>query len=78
MNTPKDESTVEKTDAQEIFGGRKLINERPEGMSFESYKLVRYLQSKILKKLFTHKPSRRIAQLMPVRPGYNLHFNYLQ
>lgn len=72
MSTAKDRSTV-KTDAQEIFGGRKIINERPEGMSFESYKLVRYLQSKLIGKLFRHKPSRKIARLMPIRLGYNAH-----
>jgi hypothetical protein len=72
MSTHKDDSTTE-TLASSIFHEKELINERPEGMDFETYKAVRYLQSRMLKKLYRHKPSIKIARLMPIRYGYNQH-----
>lgn len=74
MNTQTDNSTDDNlTIAQRLFHDKDLINERPEGMPFEQYKAVRYLQSKMLKKMFRHKPDRRIVRLMEIRPGYNSH-----
>lgn len=37
------------TDAERIFKDSPLINERPEGMSMEQYKIVRKLQTKALR-----------------------------
>src|SRR5690606_15269491 len=60
-----------KTLAQEIFGGREMINERPEGMSKEEYRILRKIQSTVLKQLF-HKgksPSRKLQGIMrPKQP----------
>jgi hypothetical protein len=56
------------------FDLRYTLNERPEGMSFELYKALRKAQTRIRKSKSTHKPSRKIAALMPTRIGYNQHF----
>lgn len=61
------------TKASELFTG-KLLLERPEDMDFKLYKELVKLQNKTIKKLFKTKPMRRVANLMPVRLGYNLHF----
>lgn len=61
------------TKASELFTG-KLLLERPEDMDFKLYKELVKLQNKTIKKLFKTKPMRRVANLMPVRRGYNLHF----
>lgn len=63
MSTIKDNSTVE-TAAMKLFGGKDLLLERPPDMTQEEYKMARYLQNSTIKKLFRHKPSRRIANLM--------------
>jgi hypothetical protein len=63
MKSTNEDSTP-KTTAQLMFHNKDLIIERPEGMTQEEYKAVRYLQNSIIKKLFRHKPSRRIANLM--------------
>ena len=72
MSIHKDNST-DRTTAQQLFHNKELINERPEGMTLEEYKTVRYLQSKMLKKMFRHKPDRRISRLMEIKHGYNSH-----
>jgi hypothetical protein len=61
------------TPAQILFEGKEILNERPTGMDFTEYRLLRAYQSNIIKKLFRHKPSRKIAQSMPTRIGYNQH-----
>ncbi len=38
------------TKAQEILGKYTLVNERPEGMSFEEYKRIQKAQAKLIKK----------------------------
>ena len=59
--------------ASQIFTG-KLVTERPEGMDYEAYRALRKLQNKTIKKLFKTKPMRRVANLMPLNKGYNLHY----
>ena len=63
----------EGTLASKIFTGTLLI-ERPEGMDFEVYKGLRRLQNKTLKRVLRKAPLRRVANLMPTRRGYNLHY----
>lgn len=41
----------EETPAQQIFKDKKILNERPEDMSYEEYKILRKIQSYILKKV---------------------------
>lgn len=61
------------TPSQILFYNKTILNERPENMSYEDYRVLRSHQSKIIKKLSRSKPSRKIAQLMPIRFGYNAH-----
>lgn len=58
-----------RTLAQEIFGGKKIINERPEGMSRDEYRMIRKMQTEILKQLFHkgHCPSRKLSGIMGVK-----------
>ena len=39
------------TPAMSIFKDNKILNKRPEGMSFEDYKVLRKIQSKVIKQL---------------------------
>lgn len=52
------------TDAQQIFSGKQLINERPPNMDYETYSFLRKTQSLILKNLFRHCPSRKLSGVM--------------
>jgi hypothetical protein len=54
MKPKSDEQTL----AQLFFKDKKLINERPESMTKEEYKLIRSMQSKLIKSLFKSKPGR--------------------
>jgi hypothetical protein len=62
-----------RTDAQKVFGGKDLLTERPKDMVFMEYKFLRKVQTEALKGIFRKPPSRRVAQLMPIRLGYNSH-----
>ena len=44
---PKDNRTA----AQKWGGKGQILNERPEGMRFEEYKLLRRMQTKAIKKM---------------------------
>jgi hypothetical protein len=44
---PKDN----RTEAQKWGGKGQILNERPEGMRFEEYKLLRRMQTKAIKKM---------------------------
>ena len=44
---PKDDRTA----AQKLGGKGIILNERPDGMSFEEYKLLRRMQTKAIKNL---------------------------
>jgi len=65
MNDTKKESP--KSMAQELFHNTKILCERPEGMSYEEYKVIMNLQSKIIRKLFTRKPDRKLMSVLPVK-----------
>lgn len=58
-----------KTAAQQIFEGKKMLLERPEGMSRDEYRLLRKIESSILKQLFRkgHSPNRKLQQLLPIK-----------
>jgi hypothetical protein len=55
-----------KSDAQIIFEGKQILNERPSGMDRDTYRFLRKTQSLILKQLFHkgHSPSRKLSGLM--------------
>lgn len=61
------------TEAMKIFNGKEMLVERPSGMPFDVYRTFLREQSKLIKRLFKTKPMRRVARMMPVNPGYNLH-----
>ena len=66
MNNPESKPTETNTGA--------ILNERPPGMTIEEYKVLLKIQRFVLrKKLRGRCPSRKIANLMPVRYGYNVH-----
>lgn len=74
MSTYRDNLTPnEPTRAQKIFADKELLLERPDGMDFEVYKVFRATQTRLIKDLFRSKPSRKIARLMTITPGYNSH-----
>lgn len=62
-----------KTQAQEFFGKSNILTSRPDGMPFDDYRKLLFIQNKIIKKLFTHKPYRNVARMMPLKFGYNQH-----
>lgn len=39
------------TPAMEIFHDKQMVNERPPGMDFEEYKILRRIQTKVLKRV---------------------------
>jgi len=41
-----------KTPALVIFKDKNILNERPEGMPYEDYKIIRKQQSEVIKRLF--------------------------
>ena len=51
------------TPAQLIFKNKELLTSRPEGMEFPVYRELLAIQNHVIKKLFKHKPMRRVAQL---------------
>ena len=63
--------TQEKTLAQLLFEGKKILTSRPEGMEREEYKFLKGLQDKAIRKIFRRKPTRNHP--MPLRWGYNQH-----
>jgi len=40
------------TPAQILFKDKKILTERPEGMSFEDYRILQAGQNRLLKRLF--------------------------
>ena len=45
------------TQAKAIFSGKELLIERPEGMAFEEYRILKRIQEKVLKKLLANRPN---------------------
>lgn len=39
------------TPAMEIFHDKEMVNERPVGMDYDEYKILRRIQTKVLKKV---------------------------
>jgi hypothetical protein len=62
-----------RTDAQIVFGGKDLLTERPKDMVFLEYKFLQKVQTEALKGIFRKPPNKQVAQLMPIRLGYNYH-----
>lgn len=52
------------TDAMKIFSQTRIILERPDGMNREEYRVIRKLQSEVLKKLFPKPPLRKLQGVM--------------
>lgn len=55
-----------KSDAQKIFEGKQLLLARPDGMDPDEYRLLRKMQSELIKHLFHKgkKPSRKLQGIM--------------
>lgn len=61
------------TIAQQLFKDKQLINERPEGMSYIAYKMMREHQTKLLKVLLAGDEDKRLIQAMGGYNRYNHH-----
>lgn len=61
------------TIAQLLFKDKQLINERPEGMTYQEYRIMRSHQTKLLGVLLAKEPNGKILLSMGVRRGYNQH-----
>lgn len=59
------------TVAQILFKDKQILTARPEDMPFEEYKLLRYTQSLVLKRMFRECPSRKLMGIIPCAPIYN-------
>lgn len=57
----------------QIFGTKAMILGRLPDMTMDEYKIMRRIQTRVLKSLHRKAPLKRVAQKMPVRPGYNYH-----
>lgn len=55
---------LQPTLAQQVFKNATLINERPEGMSYEQYRAARKMQSKAIRILFPRQFNMNIARAM--------------
>lgn len=44
------------TEAQELLKDKEILTSRPEGMDFESYKLLLKMQNKLIKKAIQKNP----------------------
>lgn len=62
-----------RTPMQILFKDKDILTKRPEGMEIEEYKILRRIQTEVMKQLIKRPPSRRISSLMPTRIGYNYH-----
>lgn len=54
-----------KTAAQIMFNNTQILTARPEDMTFETYKQIRFNQQLVLRKIFTHCPNRRLLGIIP-------------
>lgn len=52
------------TAASRLFGGRQILTSRPEGMTFEDYKILRKGQNDLIKVLFAKAPNKQINQFV--------------
>lgn len=68
----KDRTSV----SQEVFKDKEILNKRPDDMSYEDYRVLRRIQTIVLKKLLSKPPLRRVAQVMPTKIGYNQHLPF--
>jgi glucan biosynthesis protein len=59
--------------AQKLFSNKEILTKRPANMTFEEYKTIRYAQTQALRLIIRRKSDVKIAQMMPVRFGYNKH-----
>jgi len=67
------ESKIEDSTAQIVFKDKEIITRRPDNMSYEEYKILRKIQTTVLKVLFKKSPLARVSRLMSTKIGYNDH-----
>ena len=61
-----------------LLKGVEIIQERPEGMTFEEFVLLRDSQKGLRKVLkLKHQPHRKYAGLIPTKLGYNVHPRFI-
>ncbi len=70
-------NTKSLTPALVIFKDKDILLKRPENMPYEDYKVLRGVQNRVIKKLFTKSPNPKIVQAMGIKQGYNSHLNKL-
>ena len=58
------------TEAQRIFKDRKILVERPEGMTYDEYWFLRKGQSLLLNRMFRHCPERKLIGIISGREIY--------
>jgi hypothetical protein len=65
---------MEEKSEQPVIAPGAILTYRPDGMKFEDYRSLLRIQRLVMrKKLRGRTPDRKIAQMMPVRFGYNAH-----
>ncbi len=57
--------------AQSLFKDHEVLTKRPEGMSFQEYKFLRFTQDLVLKKMFRQCPKRELVGIIPGHPMYH-------
>jgi len=66
-------SESDQTETSKIFSDKRILLERPEEMNMQEYKALRKVQTVAFKNMLRKSPIKRVAQIMPVRFGYNAH-----
>src|SRR5258705_13269298 len=57
--------------AQSLFKDHQVLTKRPEGMTFNEYKFLRYTQDLVLKRMFRQCPKRELMGIIPNQTFYN-------
>jgi hypothetical protein len=74
----RSERNAEVVTLRMLLKGVEIIQERPEGMTYEEYRLIRDSQKGLRKVLkLKHQPHRKYAGLVPQKLWYNVHPKYI-
>lgn len=56
--------THKPTVAQILFKDHNVLAARPEGMTFQEYKVLQYTQKLVLNKMFRHCPDKQLTGII--------------
>lgn len=68
MEKPEQPKTV----AQTLFSNHEILTKRPDNMEFKEYWVLRYMQNKIMKKMFPRCPDRKLIGIIPGLSVYRM------